>query len=126
MKIHFDLKIGHSILVIYTLCVLQISEILGLFLWSNFENTGVTFSGGRFSAKYPILNKSLHICYSSCAHKTSCVDRTYIGALNKICFKRVCRILQKLFKEQKCNIGWWCNTCWWMTVMLFSESMMLF
>ena len=36
----------------YILCVLQISELSGLFLWSNFENTGVTFSGGRFYVEY--------------------------------------------------------------------------
>jgi len=67
---HFHLKIVHSVLVIYILSFLQISELSALLLLSNFKNTGVTFSGGRFSAKYLILNKSLHIQYSSCAHKT--------------------------------------------------------
>jgi len=67
---HFHLKIVYSVLVIYILSFLQISELSALLLLSNFKNTGVTFSGGRFSAKYPILNKSLHIQYSSCAHKT--------------------------------------------------------
>ena len=57
-------------MVIYILCFLQISELLGLLLLSNFKNTGVTINGGMFSAKYTILNKSLHIQYSFCAHKT--------------------------------------------------------
>jgi len=115
---HFHLKIVHSVLVIYVLCFLQISELSGLLPLSNFKNTGVTISGGTFSAKYPILKKSLYIQYSSCAHKTWCEERTYIGASDKICFKRVCWVLQELFKEQKCNIQWWCNTSWWMTVVL--------
>ena len=35
---------------LYMRCVLQISERQDLFLLNNFENTSVTFSGGRFSA----------------------------------------------------------------------------
>lgn len=36
--------------MIYIPCLLQIPELL---LLSNFKNSGVTFSGGKFSLKYP-------------------------------------------------------------------------